>query len=249
MLNQELSASKSATNHTQTGKSGNPGVTILKIIVMALFTRHTRNIIIRIDDFFDIVEEGLLIFKEGIGAYLQNNSAEFSRHLKRIDELEARADKLQKSIENDMIIYSILPQNRSEVATLMEQIDDLIDSCKEILTQFDNEIPAIPKELHSDFISLTLTVTNSCEELIPAARAFFKQPHTVRNQLNKVSFYEREADNQANRIKKHIFHDMNELSLAEKSHLRYFTHHIERLSDSAESVAYLLSGMTMRITM
>jgi predicted phosphate transport protein (TIGR00153 family) len=216
---------------------------------MSLFTPHTKKLIMRIDDFFDIVEEGLLIFREGIASYLRNDKVEFARHLKRIDDLESRADKLQKSIEDDMIIYSILPQHRSEVATLMEQIDDLIDTCKEILTQFDVEIPTIPRELNQDFTSLTQTVTNSCEELIPAARAFFKQPHTVRNQLNKVYFYEREGDNQSNRIKKHIFHNMNNLSLAEKSHLRYFTHHIERLSDRAESVADLLSGMAMRIIM
>lgn len=216
---------------------------------MSLFTPHTKKLIIRIDDFFDIVEEGLLIFREGIASYLRNDNVEFTRHLKRIDDLESRADKLQKSIEDDMIIYSILPQHRSEVATLLEQIDDLIDTCKEILTQFDVEIPSIPQELNQDFTSLTQTVTNSCEELIPAARAFFKQPHTVRNQLNKVYFYEREGDNQSNRIKKHIFHNMTNLSLAEKSHLRYFTHHIERLSDRAESVADLLSGMAMRILM
>ena len=34
--------------------------------------------------------------------------------------LEARADKLQKSIENDMIIHTILPQHRGEVATLID---------------------------------------------------------------------------------------------------------------------------------
>jgi len=216
---------------------------------MPVFTRHTKKIIIKIDDFFDIVEEGLLIFKEGVNSYLRNDHETFAGHLKRIDELEGRADKLQKSIENDMIVHTILPQHRSEVATLLEGIDDLLDTCKEVLKQFDVEIPSIPEELHRDFISLTTVVTNACEELLPASRAFFKQPHTVRNQLNKVYFYEREADNLSNKIKKHIFHDMKELSLAEKSHLRYFTHHVERLSDMAESVADLLSSMAMRMVM
>lgn len=216
---------------------------------MPVFTRHTKKIIVRIDDFFDIVEEGLLIFKEGVNSYLRDDLETFAEHLKRIDELESRADKLQKTIENDMIIHTILPQYRSEVATLLEGIDDLIDTCKEVLKQFDVEIPVIPAELHRDFISLTTVVTNACEELIPASRAFFKQPQTVRNQLNKVYFYEREGDNLSNKIKKHIFHNMNDISLAEKSHLRYFTHHVERLSDRAESVADLLSSMAMRMVM
>jgi predicted phosphate transport protein (TIGR00153 family) len=216
---------------------------------MAIFNRHTRKIIIKIDDFFDIVEEGLLIFKEGVKNYLRKDMESFASQISRIDKLESRADKLQKSIENDMIIHTILPQHRGEVATLLESIDDLIDTCKEVLTQFDVEIPDIPPAFHQGFTDLTEVVVNACDELIPAARAFFKQPHTVRNQLNKVYFYERESDNLSNKIKKQIFHDTKDLSLAEKSHLRYFTHHIERISDFAESVADMLSSLSMRMVM
>jgi len=216
---------------------------------MAIFNRHTKKIIIKIDDFFDIVEEGLLIFKEGVKNYLGKNTDLFQNQISRIDELEARADKLQKSIENDMVIHSILPQHRGEVVTLLEGIDDLIDTCKEVLKQFEVEIPDIPTTLHADFLSLTEVVTNAGEELIPAARAFFKQPHTVRNQLNKVYFYEREGDNLSNKIKKEIFHELSELSLAEKSHLRYFAHHIERLSDRAENVADVLASLSIRMVM
>ena len=216
---------------------------------MAVFTRHTKKIIIKIDDFFDIVEEGLLIFKEGVRSYLQNDMISFESHLVRIDKLESRADQLQKEIENNMIIHTILPQHRAEVATLIEDIDDLIDTTKEILKQFDVEIPSIPEELHKDFISLTEVAVMAGEELIPAARLFFKEPHKVRNQLNKVYFYERECDNISNKIKKYIFHEMKSLDLSHKSHLRYFTHHIERLSDYAESVADLLSSMAIRVVM
>jgi len=216
---------------------------------MAIFTRHTKKIIIKIDDFFDIVEEGLLIFKEGVKSYLGGDMISFDNHLSRIDKLEARADQLQKEIENDMIIHTILPQHRAEVATLIEDIDDLIDAAKEVLMQFDVEIPSIPEVLHKDFISLTEVAVMAGEELIPAARSFFKEPHKVRSQLNKVYFYERECDNISNKIKKYIFHEMNSLDLSHKSHLRYFAHHVERLSDDAESVADLLSGLAIRIIM
>jgi len=216
---------------------------------MAIFNRHTKKIIIKIDDFFDIVEEGLLIFKEGVKNYLAGNMDLFLNHISRVDGLESRADKLQKSIENDMIIHTILPQHRAEVLTLLEGIDDLIDACKEVLTQFEVEIPDIPESLHADMISLSEVVSNAGEELIPAARAFFKQPHTVRDQLNKVYFYEREGDKLSNKIKRKIFHEMNDLSLSEKSHLRYFTHHIERISDRAESVADILSSLSIRMVM
>ncbi|MEZ4998956.1 MAG: hypothetical protein R2758_16365 [Bacteroidales bacterium] len=75
---------------------------------MSLFTRNTKEITVRIDEFFDTIEIGILIFKEGIKAYVKNDSDAFRNHLARIDDLEGKADRLQRSIENDMIVHSIL---------------------------------------------------------------------------------------------------------------------------------------------
>ncbi|HDZ41642.1 MAG TPA: hypothetical protein ENH59_08190 [Bacteroidetes bacterium] len=86
---------------------------------MGIFTRHTGKIIIKIDEFFDNMEDGLLTFKGAIGSYLNKDSETFRDYLKRIDKLEPGADRKQKSIENDMIIHGILPQHRSEVADLL----------------------------------------------------------------------------------------------------------------------------------
>lgn len=216
---------------------------------MGIFTRHTRKIIIKIDDFFDNVEDGLLIFKEAIKCYLNNNTDTFHDYLKRIDKLESKADKIQKSIQDDMIIHSILPQHRSEVSILLDDTDDLIDTVKEVIFQFDVEIPDFPESLKNDIVHLTEASVATGEELIPALRSFFREPHNVRDKLNKVYFFEGETDKIANRIKKKIFHEMDNLNLAEKSHLRYFTHHIERLSDRAQGVAEMLSSLSMRIIM
>jgi hypothetical protein len=41
---------------------------------MSLFTRNTKEITVRIDEFFDTIEIGILIFKEGIKAYVKNDS-------------------------------------------------------------------------------------------------------------------------------------------------------------------------------
>ena len=70
---------------------------------MAVFTRTTKKLILRIDEFFDDIELGLLVFREGIRAYLTKDMASFQRHLEKVDTLEGNADKLQREIENDMI--------------------------------------------------------------------------------------------------------------------------------------------------
>ena len=213
---------------------------------MSLFTRTTRELAIRIDEFFDTIEIGILIFKEGIKAYVNEDSNAFQNHLSKIDDLEGKADRLQRSIENDMIVHSILPQQRSEIVKLLWQLDEIIDTAKQSLNEFYVEMPHIPASLAHDFISLTEVSSNAAEEVMPAARAFFREPHLVRDKLIRVYFFERETDKAAFQMKKKVFHEMNELSLAEKAHIRYITHHIENISDAAQDAADLLASMAIR---
>ncbi|MCK7531182.1 MAG: hypothetical protein MZV63_09135 [Marinilabiliales bacterium] len=40
---------------------------------MSLFTRTTKELTVRIDEFFDTIEIGILIFKEGVRAYVNGD--------------------------------------------------------------------------------------------------------------------------------------------------------------------------------
>lgn len=216
---------------------------------MPVFTRTTKNLIIKIDEFFDDIDLGLLVFKEAIRAFIDKDMEAFQRHLNKVDSLEKSADKLQRSIENEMITHSILPQHRAEVSTLIDQLDEIIDAVKSSLTEFDIEIPDIPASLNKHFISLAETSASAAEELVPAARAYFKAPYTVREKLLKVYYFESETDKISTSTKKIIFHEMKELDLARKAHLRYIIHHVENISDLAQTAADLLSGMAIKTLM
>jgi predicted phosphate transport protein (TIGR00153 family) len=216
---------------------------------MPVFTRTTKNLIRKIDEFFDNIDLGLLVFREGIKAYLEKDMEAFERHIQKVDSLESNADKLQRSIENEMITHSILPQHRQEVSVLIDQLDEIIDAVKSSLKEINIERPDIPASLNKSFISISETSANAAEELVPAARAYFKAPYTVREKLLKVYYFESETDKIAFSTKKTIFQDMTELDLAHKAHLRYIIHHIENISDLAQKAADLLSGMAIKIMM
>jgi hypothetical protein len=216
---------------------------------MPVFTRTTRNLIIKIDEFFDDIDLGLLVFREGIKAYLEKDMEAFLRHLQKVDWLENNADRLQREIENEMITHSILPQHRQEVSTLIDELDEIIDALKSSLNEINIELPDIPTSINKNLISLAETSINAAEELIPAARAYFKAPYTVREKLLKVYYFESETDKLSLMTKKIIFQDMKELDLAHKAHLRYIIHHIENVSDLAQKAADLLSGMAIKIVM
>lgn len=147
---------------------------------MALFARTTRQTIIKIDEFFDNIDLGILVFREGIRSYVKSDYESFHRHLSKVDALENNADKLQREIENEMITHSILPQHREEVTRLIDEMDEIMDGIKSSLHEFDIELPEIPESLFENIISLAETSANAAEELIPAARAYFRAPHTVR---------------------------------------------------------------------
>jgi predicted phosphate transport protein (TIGR00153 family) len=214
---------------------------------MPVFTRTTKNLIIKIDEFFDNVELGLLVFREGVKSYLEHDMESFNRHIHKLDSLENAADKLQRAIENEMITHSILPQHREEVSKLIDELDEIIDSLKRSLNEISIEMPDIPSSLNKDFISLTETSASAAEELIPAVRAYFKAPYTVREKLLKVYYFESETDKISHSMKRRIFQDMKEIDLARKAHLRYIIHHIENISDLAQKAADLLSGMAIKI--
>jgi predicted phosphate transport protein (TIGR00153 family) len=216
---------------------------------MAVFTRTTKNLILKIDEFFDDIDLGLLVFREGVKAYLDKDFEAFDRHIQKVESLESNADKLQRSIENEMITHSILPQHRSEVSSLIDVLDEIIDTVKSSLNELSIEMPDIPYSLKHNFISIMEASVCAGEELIPAARAYFKEPYTVRDKLLKVYYFESETDKVARITTKIIFHDMKELDLAQKQHLRYIIHHIESISDNAQKAADLLSGMAIKILM
>ena len=201
----------------------------------------------KIDDFFDNIDLGLLVFREAISAYLANDLESFNRHLEKVESLEKTADRLQRSIENQMITHSILPQHRAEVTTLIDKMDEIIDDLKSTLTEISIELPQIPESLSRNFISLTQSSVSAGEELVPAARAFFKSPYTVREKLLKVYYFESETDKISISTKKIIFQEMKELDLAHKAQLRYIIQHIENISDLAQKAADLLSGMAIKI--
>ncbi|MFZ0282296.1 MAG: DUF47 family protein [Bacteroidales bacterium] len=216
---------------------------------MALLTRTTKNLILSIDEFFDNIDLGLLVFREGVKAFLDKDMEAFDRHLKKVESLEKNADRLQRSIENEMITHSILPQHRAEVTLLIDVLDEIIDSIKSTLNEFSIEMPEIPASLNHNFINIMEASVCAGEELMPAARAYFKAPYTVREKLLKVYYFESETDKVSRNAQKIIFQDMKELDLAHKAHLRYIIHHIENISDTAQKAADLLSAMAIKIVM
>jgi len=216
---------------------------------MSLLYKNVKQLVFDIDIFIDTVEQGVLVFKEGVINYLKDEKASFADKIVQIDKLEASADKLQRKIDDEFYRHSILPQNASDIEGMLDKIDEIIDICKDNLYQFDDELPYVPKEIRNEFLRLADTSVESALNVFPAARAFFREPLKVKEMLAKVYFYEKEADKISRNIKRRLFHDLKDLQLSQKMHLRYFALHIETVSDKAERLADTLSILALKMSL
>lgn len=205
---------------------------------------RTKALELKVDTFLDVVATGMLALKQGIRAYLADDEEGFMRHLATVSELESRADEISRNVETDLYTYSLLPDHRGDVLEVLEAIDDLMDQAKSVMQQFEIEIPKIPGEFRPGYLEILGCSVHAANHAIAAARCYFRDPERVRDDLNKVDFYESEADDAARRLKIAVFR--SELGMARKQHLRYFAENVESLSDIADEAAALLGIATIR---
>lgn len=215
---------------------------------MSFLYKNVKELVFDIDNFIDTVEQGVLVFKEGVINYLKNEQSSFAEKINRIDQLEAAADALQRKIDDEFYRHSILPQNVSDIESMLDKIDEIIDISKDNLYQFDDELPSFPQELIGEYIRLVEISTESAMAVFPAVRSFFREPLKVKEMLSKVYFYEKEADKVSRNIKRRLFHDVKDMDHSHKIHLRYFALHIETISDKAEGLADMLSILALKMS-
>jgi predicted phosphate transport protein (TIGR00153 family) len=212
---------------------------------MAILFKSTKTLQMSVDEYLDTVSQGLLVFKAGVESYLKEKSENFEDQIKNIDQLESKADRLRRTIENSLYSHSLIPEHRGDVLALLETLDNIIDTAKETLNQFDVEHPYIPEKYDEQYMELAKNGSEAADHVIRASRAFFKDVRQVSDHNHKVYFYEKESDRIADRIKRAVFND-DELDLAQKMHLRYFALHIDNIADEAEHVADRLSIYTIK---
>ena len=211
--------------------------------------KKTNKLIEDIDRYFDLIDESLLVFKDGVRNYLYSDQNAFNDKLKQMSSLDGEIDVLRRSIENALYSQTALERSGADIMRLFEKTRNITDIVNDSLFQFEIESPFIPSELNPEFMKLTEFATLTVEAVVPAAKAYFRSPKTVPDKISRTYYYEKEAVKYSQTIKRTVFHKMAALKLSEKFHLRYFALHIENLSKAASNVADQLAVMAIRRTM
>ena len=202
-----------------------------------LFSGRSKELQSSIENFVDRVEKAGLIFREGVKAYLKNKTKRFEEFYHELSELESQADVVRRDIKYKLYTFMLIPESRGDVLGLLETLDDVIDVAEKILKDLSIETPDIPEFIKEDFADLAELSYKAVEELAKCARAFFTEIKLVNNYVNKIHFYEHEADKLEEILKRKIFKCEDIKVFSKKVHLRYFAEKFALLSDVAESVS------------
>jgi uncharacterized protein Yka (UPF0111/DUF47 family) len=164
----------------------------------------------KIDEFLDKVSESALVVVATLHHSLDSGSAE-------LDETERR---------------------RIE-AGLIEALHRLVEEMHHVMRFSYHSRLQTPEAIRSDGKELATAVGHAVEQLVQAARAFFRDYTHVRDYVHKVAFYESESDAVRDRLLDKIY--ATDLGLAEKDHIARSVREIDGVADRAERVADMLT--------
>jgi predicted phosphate transport protein (TIGR00153 family) len=231
---------------------------------------------LKIDQFLNMTSECGILFEQFVKLYILEKGTDCAIKVSKIRENERVADDLRTQIEKYLYSHTLIPENRGDVLGILEMTDEVIDQIKEIIVDMQIEKPFIPEFMFDGFRSLTVASANSVDEMTKAVRAFFYNVHDVDNYVHKVLYYEKEADDLAERMKTELYQysppptpphsapppapskggenmgeavnsqQSTEITLAQKNHLKYFIRGVEKISDYAQDVADRLIIYTMK---
>ncbi|MGD9639123.1 MAG: DUF47 domain-containing protein [Alphaproteobacteria bacterium] len=198
--------------------------------------RGTKVLENQIDEFLDGISEAGIVFRKAISLYLDNGvNEEFLSYAGQLNKIEGRGDRLRRKIEIRLYEQNLIPDLRADVLSLVENLDDLLNTYDANGFRFTIEKPDFRPLEKMEMMNLVDAVTNCVENAILASRAFFRDFFAVRDHNHKVMFYEHEADKIGSELKKKVFD--SDLPLASKMHIRYFIDLIDQIADDAEDIA------------
>jgi len=206
-----------------------------------LFTSRAKLLQLDMDRFFGMIDQGTLLLKDAVSKYLDGRLDSFNEKCKEVDLVEHEADELRRQIKHRLYVDMLIPDSRGDVLALLETLDNVLDSVKHVVTNFSIENPQIDDYLKEDFLDLTAACGQTVQELTLAVRAFFSELYRVGEHLDKVHYWEHEADIIEDRIKRKAFSTDQITEFSRRVHIRYFAERLSRVADEAEAVAERLA--------
>ena len=197
---------------------------------------RTKRLEIQIEEFLDKVTESTELFSIAFKVYLAEGvDTQFEEFMNKIQATEREGDELRRQIETELYERTLIPDLRSDVIWLIENMDKLTNTCKANLFRLSIQQPEIPDTLRATYIELIDITIDCVDKVVFTARNFFEDHESVADLAREVALLETKADEVSSPLQRRIFD--SDLDLSQKMQLRYFVEHFDELANQSEDIA------------
>lgn len=197
---------------------------------------RTKRLEIQIEEFLDKVTESTELFSIAFKVYLAEGvDTQFEEFLNKVQAIEREGDELRRQIETELYERTLIPDLRSDVIWLIENMDKLTNICKANLFRLSIQQPEIPDKLRATYIELIDITIDCVNKVVFTARNFFEDHESVADLAREVALLETKADEVSSPLQRRIFD--SDLDLSQKMQLRYFVEHFDELANQSEDIA------------
>jgi predicted phosphate transport protein (TIGR00153 family) len=208
---------------------------------MAKIFNKTTELVADFNNYLDSIAQAALIFQALMRDYLRGDMENLQVHLKELQERETRCDELRREIRFRLYSRMLIPENRGDVLSILENADRMVDKLKAVAVKLDIERPTLPEFLQQGMGDLAASATASVDFTVQAAKSYLSNPEGVHDLLTKVNFHEHEADKLEDSMKRAVFADEAEQRLSAKMQLSMIIEELSGIADTAEDVSDRIS--------
>lgn len=197
--------------------------------------QRTGALISEIDEFLDKVAEAVMVLEQTIRQYVESGDREqLEARFEQIRSIEDRADEIRRAIANVMYTEMLMPDTRGDVLSLLDEVDGVLDHCSHIVAGLVIERPDLDAEVRDSLAAITSEAVKAAQAMLSGARAYFKEPHAVRDHVHKAGFHNKEATTIGLRAGKAVYD--SDLPLDRKQQLVGWLVAFRQLASNAEDI-------------
>jgi predicted phosphate transport protein (TIGR00153 family) len=106
---------------------------------MAKIFNKTTELVADFNNYLDSIAQAALIFQALMRDYLRGDMENLQVHLKELQERETRCDELRREIRFRLYSRMLIPENRGDVLSILENADRMVDKLKAVAVKLDIE--------------------------------------------------------------------------------------------------------------
>jgi len=202
--------------------------------------RTTKTLQTQIDELLDAVSQGALAYERGLHHFLKSGwDATTTEKGVQLKKFESRSDTLRREIGLSLYTEMLLPDTSGDVLGLLGYLDSLLDTMHHSFEVVRVERPAIPNPFREALQECVTLAAKTVEEVVLAARSYFRDPPSARDHIHKIHFFESETERTAVAVIEQLFD--SDLSLDRKLQIRGHVWLIDRVADLADDAGDALA--------